>query len=158
MRGGPGYDWVDYRNRTNPVSVTIGDAQPDGEAGEGDKVRGDVENAYGGRADDVLVGNELQNYLDGWSGDDEVYGGAGNDVVRGETGNDILVGDDGDDILQGDTGNDFLDGGPGRDSFEAWDGADTIANADGFADSVDCGAATDDAEPDPLDTFIDCEL
>lgn len=158
MRGGAGTDWVDYRGRTSPVTVTMGNAQPDGEAGEGDKVRRDVENAYGGRGDDVLVGTYVRNYLDGWSGDDEVYGGGGDDVVRGETGSDILVGDDGDDILQGDAGNDFLDGGPGRDSFQAWDGADTIANADGFADQVDCGAGSDDAEPDPLDTFVDCEL
>jgi len=158
MRGGPGSDFVDYRWRSNPVSVTLGDAQPDGEAGEGDKVRGDVENAYGGRADDVLVGNGANNDLDGWAGDDEVYGGAGNDIVRGSSGNDILVADEGDDVLAGDIGNDFLDGGPGRDYFHAWDGADTIANADSFADSVDCGAGTDDAEPDPLDTFVDCEL
>lgn len=191
MRGGDGIDELLYgggpgESRVNGVTVTIGDAQPDGEPGEGDMVRGDIENVAGGAGPDVLVGNDVRNILSGYTGDDEVYGGGGDDVLRGFAGNDILVGDDGNDLLSGDSGDDFLgggrgadelfgeggrdelhggggedilDGGDGRDEYFGDPGNDLIRNADAFAENVDCGeGATDDAEADPLDTFVGCEL
>ena len=55
-------------------------------------------------------------------------------------------------------GDDMLDGGAGAERLDGGDGDDTLFNADGRADNVDCGPGTDDAEPEGIDTFTDCEL
>lgn len=179
MVGGSSTDSVHYDARTAGfgVSVTMDDGQAnDGQAGENDEVIG-IENAYGGAGPDVLVGTAVANFLQGNSGPDEIYGGAGNDTLQGLNGNDILVGDDGDDLLLGQQGADTLDGGdgddemyahagrdvliggPGQDILQGNEDDDTIYNADGFRDRVFCGDGIDDAEPDPLDNFLDvCEL
>jgi len=191
MRGGDGIDWVSYGfsswgYRTNAVTVTIGDSEPDGEPGEGDLVHGDIENVAGGHGPNVLVGNGRANVLQGWNQDDELYGGGGNDILYGGPGNDILSGDGGDDVLSGgdqndslsgglgadrlngENGADILQGGPGADMLDGGDGADefygdggkdTFVNDDAYAETVDCGAgAGDDPQPSSLDTFIGCEL
>jgi Ca2+-binding RTX toxin-like protein len=138
--GGAGKDQVTYASRTAAVSVTIGNGlADDGEAGEGDLVDGSVEDLVGGQGDDVLVGSPSVNHL---------IGGPGAD---------ILDGDDGNDWLMGQGGADTLDGGPGVDHFIGGGGNDTFYNADGIAETVDCGAGTDDPEPDELDTFVACE-
>lgn len=178
MHGGDDIDSVRYIDRTNGVTVTIGDTEPDGEPGEGDLVYADVENALGGDGPDVLVGSGEANELSGWYGDDELYGGGGNDVLQdqgGNGGNDILVGDEGNDTLRGGGGNDFLDGGlgadilqgetgedilhggPGPDTLDGSlgvdeyygdQGNDTFVNDDGFAETVDCGPGLAD-DPQP---------
>ncbi|HEU5057404.1 MAG TPA: calcium-binding protein, partial [Kofleriaceae bacterium] len=158
--GGLGTDTVSYAKRAIAVTVTIGDGlENDGEAGELDFVDVDVEKAMGGRGDDVLVGSAVNNTLTGNGGADELYGGDGVDTLQGGDGPDILVGDAGNDRLFGGAGMDSLDGGLGRDSFFGEGGADTFINADGVAETVDCGVGPgDDPEPEGLDTFIDCEL
>jgi Ca2+-binding RTX toxin-like protein len=159
LRGGDDDDRVDYSARTNPLDLTLGNGlADDGEAGEGDSIEADVENAFGGAGNDVLVGSSRRNFLDGRGGDDEIYGGASNDYLIGGAGNDSIFGDDGNDTLTGGDGNDTLTGGAGADYLAADIGDDLIFNADGFADEVLCGAGTDDAEPDPLDYFNACEL
>ncbi|MEM8236309.1 serralysin family metalloprotease [Morganella morganii subsp. sibonii] len=50
-----------------------------------------IENAYGGRGNDVIIGNDENNILKGNGGDDMLYGGAGQDQLWGGTGNDIFV-------------------------------------------------------------------
>lgn len=65
-----------------------------------------IEDAYGGRGDDLLIGNGADNRL---------WGGAGNDRLVGLSGNDQLVGGAGDDLLEGGAGHDRLIGGPGID-------------------------------------------
>jgi len=159
MRGGDGRDTVDYVERSVGVTVTIGSSSLDGEPGEGDRVRGDVEDVRAGRGPDILVGNSGANYFWGDLGDDELYGAGGDDILDGFAGSDLVIGDDGDDTLVGGSGNDFLEGGDGADEFRGQAGNDIIANQDGTADEVDCGdGAADDAEADPLDTFMGCEL
>ncbi|HEU5057405.1 MAG TPA: hypothetical protein VFU21_12800 [Kofleriaceae bacterium] len=169
MRGGDGSDTVLYSFRPTAVTVTIGDdTQPDGEAGEGDTVRNDVENVRGGNGPNVLVGNAAANELYGGPTADELYGGGGNDLLVGSTGADMLFGDAGadqllghagPDVLYGGDGADILQGDEGRDDFFGEGGNDRIRNEDGVAEKVNCGPGpADDAEPDPLDTFIGCEL
>ena len=47
---------VDYSERTNPVTVTIGDELAnDGEAGEGDFVSTGIDQVYGGHAADTII-------------------------------------------------------------------------------------------------------
>lgn len=50
-----------------------------------------IENAYGGRGNDVIIGNDENNILKGNGGDDVLYGGAGQDQLWGGTGSDIFV-------------------------------------------------------------------
>ncbi len=177
--GGDGKDTLDYGRRSAGVTVTLGNgAADDGQAGaETDFTDVDVESATGGTGADVLVGNGLGNTLKGNDGDDELYGAAGNDVLYGGEGGDLLVGDLGSDTLRGEGGpdsldggvgndklygglnNDTLDGGTGTDMFFGEAGDDTFFNADGIAETVDCGPGTaDDPELDGGDTYLACEL
>ena len=177
--GGDGSDTVDYGRRSLAVTVTLGNGGiDDGQAGaETDFTDIDVENATGGAGADVLVGNGLRNVLKGGAGNDELYGDANNDVLYGGTGADLLVGDLGSDTLRGEDGNDDLDGGAGNDKlygglnndtldggtgtdmFFGEAGDDVFFNADGVAETVDCGPGTaDDPQPDGPDTFLACEL
>jgi Ca2+-binding RTX toxin-like protein len=50
-----------------------------------------IENAIGGYADDVLLGNDAGNYLDGNAGADRIEGGKGNDTYVVDNIRDIVV-------------------------------------------------------------------
>ena len=70
--------------------------------------------------DDLLIiGDELDNTLQGGAGHDEIDGGAGNDIIKGGDGNGILRGDAGDDDLDGQEGTEKLFGGEGNDILRA---------------------------------------
>ncbi|HET9728217.1 MAG TPA: M66 family metalloprotease [Acidimicrobiia bacterium] len=82
--GGTGEDLVLYNDRTSRVTATIGAGnRDDGAPGEGDDIRGDVEDISGGRGADTLIGNGLANKLFGNNGDDFLEGGGGADVLSG---------------------------------------------------------------------------
>ena len=49
-----------------------------------------IENAIAGRGNDVVIGNEAVNRLEGRYGDDILEGGAGADTLDGGAGNDTL--------------------------------------------------------------------
>ena len=81
----------------------------------------DIENAIGGSAGDLIIGNELDNELtgnaggdlfDAMGGDDRVFDGLGND--------DVDLGDD-DDYVRVGGGMDTFDGGAGRDYISYYD-------------------------------------
>lgn len=57
-----------------------------------------IENATGGRGNDVLGGNELANRLRGGDGNDQLSGFDGNDTLDGGNGSDKLDGGNGDDL------------------------------------------------------------
>lgn len=105
---------------------------------------------------DLMLGTEGDDDLDGWDGDDciygfggndtltggqdrdEIHGGPGHDVMAGEgtsmivTGaNDTLFGDEGDDTIEGDPGEDQIFGGLGHDHLMGDSGNDWIEGADG---------------------------
>jgi Ca2+-binding RTX toxin-like protein len=65
--------------------------------------------------DDVLIGDENANLLDGGEGNDSLYGLGGDDDLRGGAGNDSLAGGEGKDTYSGGDGIDTLDfsGEPG---------------------------------------------
>jgi Ca2+-binding RTX toxin-like protein len=96
INGGRGTDTVDYSARTNALIVTMnGAAANDGESGENDNVRGDVENLIAGSGNDNITGNDLNNVLTGGDGDDTLNGGAGDDTFRmgsAADGADVIVG------------------------------------------------------------------
>jgi hemolysin type calcium-binding protein len=88
FHGGAGTDLVDYSARTNPITATMDGMTKGGDATgtEQDVIDVDVENLYGGTNGDTLVGNDLDNDIEGNGAS------AGFDVVAGMLGNDTLVG------------------------------------------------------------------
>ena len=105
--GGTGSDVVSYAGAA-AVKITLDGAANDGAIGEGDNVGGDVEDLYGGDADDKLSGSRAANTLDGGAGDDTLDGGAGGDRLYGGEGGDTISARDG--------GLDHVDCGPGVDT------------------------------------------
>lgn len=131
LNGGAGTDIADYQLRTNPLTITLDNGALDGEAGEKDNVKNDIEIVIGGTAADTLVGS---------SANDELHGNQGNDTISGGGGDDLLIGDSGNDILNGEAGNDTFDDGDvdlliatgtelkgaGADVFNGGTGFDTV--------------------------------
>ena len=64
-----------------------------------------------------MVGNGVNNVLNGGAGNDIINGAAGNDIIAGAAGNDRLIGGAGVDRLIGGAGRDVLVGGIGGDRF-----------------------------------------
>lgn len=86
-----------------------------------------IENAFGGRGNDLINGNDVDNLLDGNGGKDEIYGFYGADTIIGGQGRDYLYGGHGDDTLNGGADQDWLSGGVGRDVFVF----NSVSDADG---------------------------
>ncbi|MBU2260183.1 hypothetical protein KKC44_06315, partial [Patescibacteria group bacterium] len=95
----------------NALNVIVGGSDP------GDEYRGSLR---GTNNNDVMVGTNGADEIDGRGGndiicgrggDDEIEGGAGNDIIYGEAGNDSIEGDDGLDLIFGNDGDDSLEGG-----------------------------------------------
>jgi len=97
-----------------------------------------------------------------------VYGGDGRDRLIGSPDDDVLGGGADADYIDGGAGNDninvsFSESPPlgtrdGADVLRGGDGDDRIGSRDGVADDVQCGAGTDIAGVDSLDTVAaDCE-
>ncbi len=112
--GGAGNDTVDYRNRTDQVSVTIDGLANDGQLNEGerDNVQEDIETLVGGSGNDFLSAPAVTYSV-------RLVGGAGNDTLRGSQADDTLI------------------GGVGQDSLVGLLGRDFIFAADGEADIID---------------------
>jgi hypothetical protein len=90
----------------------------------------DIINGLGG--DDRLDGDLGDDLINGGAGDDTLNGGNGDDQLNGGTGNDVLNGASGDDVLIGGAGNDTLNGETGNDTyvFNLGDGQDMISDWD----------------------------
>ncbi|MBI3436598.1 MAG: M10 family metallopeptidase C-terminal domain-containing protein [Proteobacteria bacterium] len=138
---GGGIDTYDLRNYTTAVSIDLrpqswsvaSDAQranldvfQAGHLASGNiynsalfngDLRSLIENAYGGSGSDVLIGNQANNTLIGF---------AGNDIIRGEDGDDVLIGGLGDDRIEGGNGNDYLIGLDGNDTLIDGAGINTL--------------------------------
>jgi Ca2+-binding RTX toxin-like protein len=121
--GGGGEDKVDYGIRVLGVSVVLDTHSNDGAPGENDFVSGDIEDVQGSVVEgrDTLIGNDLNNVLDGGGAKDDLTGGRGSDT---------LIGGDGDDVIHDD-----LD--QTADTFECGAGFDQV-----FLDLVDFNQGT----------------
>jgi Ca2+-binding RTX toxin-like protein len=119
--GGAQIDSVDYNQRTANITVGIGTASDDGEAGEGDNVATDVEVVIGGSGNDYLKTTSGKSVtLIGNAGNDTLEGGSGNDVFVGGAGNDSCIGHGGDDFFQSRDGQvDTINGNGGHDTADA---------------------------------------
>lgn len=87
--------------------------------------------------DDLLIiGDEIDDTLNGGIGHDQIEGNDGNDTINGGEGNDFLGGGNGDDILDGQGGNgekekDKLFGDAGNDILRAGFGFDELTGGSG---------------------------
>jgi Ca2+-binding RTX toxin-like protein len=104
ISGGSERDTVTYEDRTNRVFVTLDDLPNDGEAGERDNVRRDVEVVLGGMRGDDLIGDGDRNKVEGARGEDYINGGRDEDQLLGGNAPDIVRAHDGevDDVACGD--------------------------------------------------------
>ena len=80
---------------------------------------------------DIITGNDEDNYIATYGGDDQVKGMAGNDTINTGSGNDKAYGGLGDDTLYGGEGNDYLDGGEGNDTVYGGEDDDVLRGEDG---------------------------
>lgn len=116
--GGDDADTADFKTRVAAIAVTLNNSGGDGEAGEGDNVRTDIEGIIGGSGNDTLDATSAPAgaVLDGAAGDDTLVGSGFGDVVYGGPGNDSVVANAGADaIIDEDTEVDDLDGGADED-------------------------------------------
>lgn len=172
LRGGPGIDLIDLIDHTTGVSVTLDDVANDGNSGEGDNYHSDIENLYGTRGADVLVGSNAPNYIRGSEANDIINGLGGDDKLDGDSGNDVIDGGLGNDTIYGGYDNDDVTGGAGKDAlfgdytscsaYSCPGGADIVRARDGEVDAVNCGAGADQAVVDTADVvaadgFMVCE-
>ena len=124
---GVGADAVDYSARSAPVEW---EARSGLVAGEGDRLTG-VANFFGGSGDDVLRGNEREDFLVGGPGNDLLVGGGNWDVLEGGDGSDELRGGGDPDTLRAGAGDDTAYGGSDHDVVKCGDGWDQALRIDG---------------------------
>ncbi|HEX8122142.1 MAG TPA: calcium-binding protein [Solirubrobacteraceae bacterium] len=128
--GGPGTDLADYTQRQSAITVTLADdSANDGQSGENDNIKSDVEDVTGGQGADTLTGDDDPNRLSGGP----------------LSGADTIDGAGGDDVLSGGIGFGF---GDGADTINGGAGQDTVRARDGVVDAVDCGSEIDVAYTD----------
>ncbi len=74
--------------------------------------------------DDLLTGTPDNDVLNGFQGDDRLFGLTGDDLISGGSDNDLIQGDRGGDELFGNFGQDILSGGLGIDTLSGNEGPD----------------------------------
>ena len=84
-----------------------------------------------GVGDDTVFGGNGDDLLVGDAGNDEIFGDRGDDTIIGGSGNDEIFGDRGDDLLVGDAGNDEIFGDRGDDTIIGGSGNDTLTGGKG---------------------------
>ena len=96
LSGGAGlHDRADYSGRTAGVALTLDAVANDGEPGEGDDLRADVEDLLGGRGADRLVGNGAAERAPRRSGGGRAARRSRRRPARRRAGSDVLDGGDG---------------------------------------------------------------
>jgi Ca2+-binding RTX toxin-like protein len=95
INGGGGSDTVVYSDATASVQVDLVLGQGSGNVADHDSYV-NVENVVGSAFNDVLIGNDVANRLDGAGGDDVIRTGKGADVVIGGAGTDSVRYEDSD--------------------------------------------------------------
>lgn len=85
MFGGGGTDTTTYLDSTAGVLINLVTRRGASGYASGDVLDG-IENVHGSLFGDRFIGNALNNYLDGFAGDDNIVGGAGADTLDGGEG------------------------------------------------------------------------
>lgn len=145
VSGGDGTDSYSYASRQTGVTVRLDNSGGDGQPGENDNIRADVENLTGGSGDDRLYGDNDPNVIVGGGGNDQVWGNGGNDTISLGDGSVQGWGGDGNDTITSGDGTGTLDGGSGDDTLTAGNGGDRLTGDDGN-DTLSSGAGSDSAD------------
>lgn len=128
------------------IDTDTGDETDDDTSAEGTGLSGaDSGNGQimsGGELDNFLSGGSGPDQINGYDGDDSIAGAGGNDDLHGGKGNDQIAGNAGDDTLYGDGGDDVLMGGAQDDDLFGHNDHDTIYG--GLGDDTLTGGAGDD--------------
>ena len=132
LDGGAGEDWLGYSSSDAAVSVNLATGAASGGDAQGDTFR-NVERIYGSRWGDTLTGDDGNNQLDGYLGDDVLTGGKGTDTFTfdnrwGVPGHDTIT--------------DFTDD-EDRIGFEGWAVAPSFAQIRDAATSIAGGVRLD---------------
>lgn len=118
--GKGGLDTVSYAAAPGGVTVSLERSTQDGQGFDG-WARGDtffgIENLVGSGFGDILIGNRLNNRLEGGVGRDILSGNGGNDTLIGGTGPDTIFGGGGDDTILIADELDEIFGGAGLDTL-----------------------------------------
>ena len=122
------------------VNLALGETPTNGD----DVILGtdDADVINGGAGNDIICGGDGADTINGGAGNDTIDGGQGRDVLRGGVGDDTLRGQRGKDTLNGDKGTDTLNGGKGDDNIRGGKGRDTLSG-DGGADTLNGNVGTD---------------
>jgi Ca2+-binding RTX toxin-like protein len=130
LDGGPGIDYMFGGDGNDVYIVNATGEQVTEYADEGiDTVYSSIQNFtlpdnfenLNGNAPGVnlyLIGNTLDNVINGVGGNEIIYGDDGNDTLNGNAGDDVILGEAGDDLIIGGWGTDILNGGWGADTFK----------------------------------------
>jgi Ca2+-binding RTX toxin-like protein len=159
LSGGADIDTVSYSGRTADVIADIDGVADDGEPGENDEIRTDVQNLIGGAGSDTLTGSSGSNSLAGNGSNDTLDGGSDSDALSGGPGADTVtyasraadvsadldgVSDDGvageNDSLAPDIEN--ITSGAGADTLTGSSGSNTLTGGGGN-DTLDGGTGAD---------------
>ena len=140
LDGGAGVDRAEYLFDPANIEIDLETGTGTGGTAEGD-VLIRIECISGGNGNDRLTGNNTDNRLNGFFGNDILNGGAGNDRLFGGSSDDRLDGGEGNDELNGNLGDDRLTGGTGNDLFlfRPDEGSDTITDFGNGNDRLEFG-------------------
>lgn len=125
--GGDGIDVLSFNEATDAVSIDLASGSGTGGFAQGDLYR-NIEGVLGSAFNDVISGDESDNFFNGLEGADSLDGAGGADR---------LFGNDGNDTLSGGRGHDEVFGGLGDDTY-------IIGVEDGSTDD-DINAGSSDA-------------
>ena len=122
---------IDMTETVADMGLFVSTMNPENERNFNDYIQRYILNESYARAiklvcdDNIYVGTDGNDSIDGSSDKDSLFGGAGNDVLSGANGDDYMFGDAGDDTLYGGDGDDKLYGGTGNDIIYGSYGDDT---------------------------------
>nr|WP_296430627.1 calcium-binding protein [Roseovarius sp. BRH_c41] len=111
-----GIDGAIFANTFGSVSVSLSTGTAMGVFGTDTLIS--IENVIGTGANDILLGNELDNMLSGGAGNDNLEGLGGDDVLITGSGDDTVSAGAGDDTVVVGLGNKNLNGGSGFDTLD----------------------------------------
>lgn len=96
------------------------------------KVFNATETEYTGTSNsDIVIGNDLGNFIDAGNGNDVIFAGSGNDILLGGEGHDSIFSGAGNDVIDTGSGDNYVDGGAGVDNIFGGDGNDVLLGGTG---------------------------
>lgn len=126
LNGGDGRDTASWFNAPGGVTVNLLQGRAFGSGSGGTDALISIEDIFGSAFADNITGDEGDNLILGFNGNDFLNGRGGNDMVWGGEGNDLIVATAGLNSLNGEAGNDTIRPGLDADAIHGGDGLDTV--------------------------------